>query len=83
MENQNNKPIEDQMDICEVLDIPEESTEIEILKSDNASLMQQAQTLQTKLTNAETEIEQLKHELAHQQELFLIKMGKMAYNMFD
>ena len=54
-----------------------------VLKENNAQLIQQVSDLQFKLTNAESEINSLHEQLHKQQEMFLIKLGKMAYNMFD
>ena len=53
------------------------------MKENNAQLIQQVSDLQFKLTNAESEINNLHEQLHKQQEMFLIKLGKMAYNMFD
>jgi FtsZ-binding cell division protein ZapB len=83
MENQNK--IEEQMDIEELIvdDSQYKEEEYKRMKENNAQLIQQVSDLQFKLTNAESEIASLNEQLHKQQEMFLIKLGKMAYNMFD
>lgn len=83
MENQNK--IEGQMDIEELIvdDSQYKEEEYKRMKENNAQLVQQVSDLQFKLTNAESEINNLHEQLHKQQEIFLIKLGKMAYNMFD
>lgn len=83
MENQNK--IDGQMEIEELIvdDSKYKEEEYNRMKENNAQLIQQVSDLQFKLTNAESTIADLKEQLQQQQDMFLIKLGKMAYNMFD
>lgn len=83
MENQNK--IDGQMEIEELIvdDSKYKEEEYNRMKENNAQLIQQVSDLQFKLTNAESTIANLKEQLQQQQDMFLIKLGKMAYNMFD
>lgn len=83
MENQNK--VDGQMEIEELIvdDSKYKEEEYNRMKENNAQLIQQVSDLQFKLTNAESTIANLKEQLQQQQDMFLIKLGKMAYNMFD
>ena len=80
MENQNK--IEGQMDIEELIvdDSQYKEEEYKRMKENNAQLIQQVSDLQFKLTNAESEINNLHEQLHKQQEIFLIKLGKIKEN---